>query len=81
MFKSLNERLERLLETGEVYLSVEYNESHPHKQTLVLYRGAAVVDSTEIDLADPLHTPDEDVREIAKQHFGNIADDIRVAWF
>ena len=81
MFKNLNERLERLLETGEAYLSVEYNEAHPHKQTLVLYRGAAIGDSVEMDLDDPLHTPDEDVREIAKQHFENITDDIRVAWF
>lgn len=81
MFKNLNERLERLLETGEVYLSVEYNEAHPHKQILALYKGSAIVDSVEIDLADPLHTPDEDVREIAKQHFENITDDIRVAWF
>jgi hypothetical protein len=81
MFKNLNERLERLFETAEVHLSVEYNEAHPDKQMLVLYKGPAIVDSVEIDLADPLHTPDEDVREIAKQHFENITDDIRVAWF
>ena len=74
MDESLNEAMER-------YLSVEYNEAHPDKQMLVLYQGSAVVDSVEIDLEDPIHTPDNVIRQMAKDAFDNITDDIRVTWF
>lgn len=74
MDESLNEAMER-------YLSVEYNTAHPDKQMLVLYQGPAVVDSVEIDLEDPIHTPDNVIRQMAKDAFDNITDDIRVTWF
>lgn len=76
---SLNENInENALER---YLSVEYNEAHPDKQILALYNGPAVMDSVEIDLKYPLHTNAQEIRDIAKQHFDNITDDIRVAWY
>lgn len=65
----------------ERYLSVEYNEADPSKQTLVLYNGPAVVDSELINLEDPLHTTDQEVRELAKTFWDNITDDIKVAWY
>lgn len=65
----------------ERYLSVEYNEADPSKQTLVLYNGPTVVDSELINLEDPLHTPDQEVRELAKTFWDNITDDIKVAWY
>lgn len=74
MDESLNETMER-------YLSVEYNEAHPDRQMLVLYQGPAIVDSVEINLEDPIHTPDNVIRQMAKDAFDNITDDIRVIWF
>ena len=76
-----SEMKESVNETMERYLSVEPNEAHKDKETLVLYYGPAVVDSAMIDLKDPLHTTDQEVRELAKTLFDNITDDIRVAWF
>ena len=77
-----NEELDKMIDDAmESFLSVEPNEAHKDKELLVLYHGPAVVDSVEIDLKDPLHTKDEEIREIAKQYFKNITDDIRVAWF
>jgi len=72
---------DKINEAVERYLSVEYNEANPDKQTLVLYNGVAIEDSIEIDLENPLKTPDSEVRKIAKEHFSNITDDIRVAWY
>ena len=72
---------ESINEAAERYLSVEYNEANPKKQNLVLYQNGAVVDTMEIDLADPLKTSDQEVRELAKKEFPNITNDIRVAWF
>ena len=74
MNESLNEAVER-------FLSVEYNEAHPDKQTLVLYQGPARVDSEMIDLDDPLHATDQEVRELAKTYWKDITDDIRVTWY
>ena len=84
-FKKLNENLKKAMGINEIamerYLSVEYNEADPDKQTLVLYNGPAVVDSETINLEDPLHTPDQEIRDIAKKYFDGITDDIRVVWY
>ena len=68
-------------EAVERFLSVEYNEVQPSHQTLVLYNGPAVVDSVEIELKDVSHADDQTVRDIAKKHFDNITDDIRVTYY
>lgn len=68
-------------EAVERFLSVEYNEAQPSHQTLVLYNGPTVVDSVEIELKDVSHTDDQTVRDIAKKHFDNITDDIRVTYY
>lgn len=68
-------------EAVERFLSVEYNEAQHSHQTLVLYNGPAAVDSVEIELKDVAHTDDQTVRDIAKKHFDNITDDIRVTYY
>lgn len=88
-FKKLNNKLvthlnnikTNVLGAMERYISVEPNPDNIHTQVLVLYVGNTPKQQVEIDLKDPQNTSDDTIRQMAKQHFENITDDIRVAWF
>ena len=88
-FKKLNNKLithlnnikTNVLEAMERYISVEPNPDNIHTLLLVLYVGNTPKQQVEIDLKDPQNTSDDTIRQMAKQHFENITDDIRVAWF
>ena len=95
MFKQLNEELskyieEDLNETMERYLSVEPidggflpNTDIEYNAEIVLYEGDVVVDRIMIPLYYDEIKGDKDdyIRNIAKDHFDNITDDIKVTWF
>lgn len=76
----------QILEAMERYLSVEPcdggflpNTNIEYNAEVVLYEGDTVKDSIMFDIND--YKTDEDIRRLAKEHFDNITDDIRVQWY
>jgi len=89
-FKRLNENLKKAMGINEIamerYLSVEPcdggflpNTNIEYNAEVVLYKGDTVEDSIMFDTND--YKTDEDIRRLAKEHFDNIPDDIRVQWY
>lgn len=89
--KKLIEQLENVLnEQSDRYLSVEPieggfipNTDIEYNAEIVLYDGENRVDSIMIPLDYFGIKGDEDkyIRDIAKDHFDNITDDIKVSWY
>lgn len=65
---------QNLKETEERYLSVE-------PDGLILYQGDKVEAKTDAPEGPWVNLTDDDIRKIAKEHFDNITDDIRVQWY
>ena len=93
-FKKLNDQLKQYInETMERYLSVE--PTGPNVRTpgfnISLYQGETKVpnklNGNDFIGMSLLHSKplieytDQEIRDIAKQYFDNITDDIRVIWY
>ena len=83
MDESLDEAMERYLSVEPIEGGFLPNTDIEYTAQIVLYEGDVVVDSIMIPLYYDEIKGDKDdyIRSIAKDHFDNITDDIRVTWF
>ena len=76
--ESLNEAVERYLSVEPIEGGFIPNTDIEYTAQVVLYEGDKPVDSIMFPFDDQT---DKEIRELAKDHFPNITDDISVIWY
>ena len=79
--QDIKEDPEQVEEPEEVFSEAEERYLSVEPDGLILYQGDKVEAKTDAPEGPWVNLTDDNIRKIAKEHFDNITDDIRVQWF